>query len=65
VLADHSYDHMFHNSFNTPNNAYKNVEDDSKYFGVMNTYPGRIITFGVSLMITIGSKAIIAQTCIS
>ena len=40
IIADHSYDHMYHNSFNTPNNAYMNVQDDSKYFGVMNIYPG-------------------------
>lgn len=39
IIADHSYDHMYHNSFNTPNNAYKSVQDDSKYFGVMNIYP--------------------------
>eukprot|EP00095_Tigriopus_kingsejongensis_P012687 maker-scaffold22_size673200-snap-gene-4.22 protein:Tk12687 transcript:maker-scaffold22_size673200-snap-gene-4.22-mRNA-1 annotation:"polysaccharide deacetylase" len=39
VLADHSYDHMAHNSKNSPKNAYKDVEEDLKYFGIMNTYP--------------------------
>ena len=39
MLADHSYDHMQHNSDNSPRNAYKDVEEDMKYFGVMNTYP--------------------------
>jgi Predicted xylanase/chitin deacetylase len=39
VIGDHSYDHMAHNSKNSPKNAYQNVEEDSKYFGIMNTYP--------------------------
>ena len=39
VLADHSYDHMYHNSKNSPKNAYMDVEEDMKYFGIMNTYP--------------------------
>ena len=43
IIADHSYDHMYHNSFNTPNNAYMNVQDDVKYFGIMNIYPGRAL----------------------
>lgn len=39
VLADHSYDHMYHNSKNSPKDAYVNLEEDIKYFGIMNTYP--------------------------
>ncbi len=39
VVGDHSYDHMFHNSRNSPRNAYVDVGEDIKYFGLMNIYP--------------------------
>ncbi len=39
AIGDHSYDHMFHNSKNSPRNAYVDVEKDTKYFGLMNIYP--------------------------
>ncbi len=39
TLGDHSYDHMFDNSRNSPRNAYVDVEEDTKYFGLMNIYP--------------------------
>jgi peptidoglycan/xylan/chitin deacetylase (PgdA/CDA1 family) len=28
ILADHSFDHMAHNSKDTPQNAYTNVDQD-------------------------------------
>ena len=28
ILADHSFDHMSHNSIDSPRNAYMNVEQD-------------------------------------
>jgi chitin disaccharide deacetylase len=37
-LADHSYDHMSHNS-DGPKNAYANVENDLRYFGRGNSDP--------------------------
>jgi len=39
VLADHSFDHMNHNSNDSPRNAYTNVEQDMQYFGSMNAEP--------------------------
>ncbi len=38
VLADHSYDHMFHNS-DGPKNAYMDVQNDLAYFGRGNSDP--------------------------
>ncbi len=38
VLADHSYDHMFHNS-RGPQGAYQDVENDLRYFGRANSDP--------------------------
>ncbi len=38
VLADHSYDHMFHNS-QGPQDAYRDVENDLAYFGRYNSDP--------------------------
>ncbi len=42
VLADHSYDHMKHNS-NGPQNAYMDVENDLSYFGRRNSHPALTI----------------------
>jgi len=39
ILADHSFDHMSHNSIDSPRNAYMNVEQDMQYFGDMNSEP--------------------------
>merc|ERR1711974_135364 len=39
VLADHSYDHMSHNSRDSPRNAYQNVNRDLTYFGESNISP--------------------------
>ena len=38
MLADHSYDHMFHNSPG-PKGAYQDVENDLRYFGMANSDP--------------------------
>ena len=38
ILADHSYDHMKHNS-NGPQNAYTDIPNDIQYFGPMNSHP--------------------------
>jgi len=38
VLADHSYDHMFHNSPG-PRNAYLDLQRDYGYFGARNLIP--------------------------
>ena len=40
VLADHSYDHMFHNDQGGgPNNVYLDVDNDLQYFGRGNAEP--------------------------
>ena len=37
VLADHSFDHMSHNSKDSPRNAYTNVEQDTGRFILIGT----------------------------
>ena len=39
VLGDHSFNHMAHNSKDSPVNAYANVDRDLKYFGASNINP--------------------------
>lgn len=39
TLADHSFDHMQHNTNNGPHNVYLDVEHDLSFFGKMNIYP--------------------------
>ena len=40
VLADHSYDHMYHNDQGDgPNNVYLDVDNDLQYFGRRNAEP--------------------------
>ena len=39
VLADHSFDHMKHNTQVSGRGAYYNVDNDTTYFGAMNFVP--------------------------
>jgi hypothetical protein len=39
VLGDHSFNHMAHNSVDSPVNAYMSVDRDLKYFGASNINP--------------------------